>query len=195
MNGSQAAFEDLLLRARAGDRAAMGELYAQYSEPVRRVVRRRLNPLLRRRYDSCDFVQSVWTSFVQLELTDQAFATPDDFVAYLAAMAANKIAETTRQRMGSLKNDIRREMSLTVALGEASPLTKRFLSPAPSPSQYVMAKECWQQLIAGQPEGHVRVLELLRDGHSVAEISERLNLHVKVIRRLRNRLQDYLERP
>src|SRR5688572_561220 len=105
-------FEELLARAHSGDNEALGQLFELYSDPVRRVVRRMLRSRLRRRYDSADFVQSVWASFVQLPLSNYTFTTPDDLVAFLARIAYNKVAETTRQRLGTQKHDMRRETSL-----------------------------------------------------------------------------------
>jgi hypothetical protein len=64
----------------------------------------------------------------------------------------------------------------------------------PTPSQYVIADECWQRIVAGLPPAHCRVLELLRDGHSQVEISRALGVDVRLIQRLLNRLRYYLDR-
>jgi DNA-directed RNA polymerase specialized sigma24 family protein len=190
MDGPRAAFEQLLSRARAGDRAAMGELFLLYSDPVLRVVRRKLPGALRRRYDSGDFVQSVWTSFVQLPLEDYSFATPEDLVAFLSRIAYNKVAETARQGLGGTARDLRRETSLDAPKEE--PVGRHLSARLPTPSQHAIAEECWQRITRGLPAGHVGVLELLRDGHAPLEISRRLGVHAKVIQRLRERLQHYL---
>lgn len=192
MDGPRAAFEQLLSRARAGDRSAMGELLELYRDPVLRVVRSRLHRALRRRYDSVDFVQSVWASFVQLPLENYAFATPEDFVAFLSRIAYHKVAETTRRRLGGRADDMRRETSLDAPGEEA--VGRHVPARLPTPSQHVIAEECWQKITRGLPPGHVGVLALLRDGHSPVEISRRLGIHPKVIQRLRERLQHYLSK-
>src|SRR6516164_1101831 len=52
-----------LARIQQGDDDAARELLARYEAEVRLVVRRQLPRLLRSRFDSLDFLQSVWGSF------------------------------------------------------------------------------------------------------------------------------------
>src|SRR5262245_25421452 len=160
----------------------MGELFQLYSGPIQQVVRRKLHSALRRRYDSVDFVQSVWKSFVQLPLETYTFATPEDLVAFLSRIAYNKVSQTTRQRLGSQAHDMRRETPRDAPNHE--PVGRHFPGHVPTPSQYVIADERWEQIIRGLSANHVIVLELLRDGHSATDVSQRLNIHPKVIQRL-----------
>jgi hypothetical protein len=53
----------------------------------------------------------------------------------------------------------------------------------PTPSQVAIANEHWERLLEGQPEKCRLKLEMLREGHSRAEIAERTGLHPKVIQR------------
>ena len=54
---------ELLARIKNGDEEAARELLSRYESKVRLVVRRQLPRLLRSRFDSIDFLQSVWGSF------------------------------------------------------------------------------------------------------------------------------------
>ena len=54
---------DFLKRIQAGDEGAARELLQRFEAEVRLVVRRQLPRLLRSRFDSLDFLQSVWGSF------------------------------------------------------------------------------------------------------------------------------------
>ena len=54
-----------LARIRDGDEDATRELLRRYEAKVRLVVRRQLPRLLRSRFDSQDFVQSIWGSFIR----------------------------------------------------------------------------------------------------------------------------------
>src|SRR5262245_56507736 len=99
MDEPASSFEELLARARAGDRGAIGQLVTEYSDPVRRVVRRLLQERLRRQFDSADFVQSVWASFVGLSAASYTFTTPEELVAFLSRVAYNKVIETTRKKL------------------------------------------------------------------------------------------------
>ena len=56
-------FVALMRRVREGSEAAAWELVDKYGGHLRRAVRRVLNPMLRSKFDSLDFVQLVWDSF------------------------------------------------------------------------------------------------------------------------------------
>jgi RNA polymerase sigma factor (sigma-70 family) len=194
MAESAPSFEELLTRMQAGDGAVIGTLFTQYSDSVRRVVRRLLHARLRRRYDSADFVQSVWASFVDLPQADYSFGTPEELVAFLSRIAYNKVVRTTRQRLGTEKHDMRREQSLDSPGRNEAPLATTLPGASHTPSQYVMADERWEKIIQGLPPGHVRVLELLRDGHSHVEIIDDLGVPRKVIQRLLHRLRHFMDK-
>lgn len=190
MEPNAPSFRDLLARVRAGDPRAIELLYAQYSERVLRVVRRALHASLRRRYDSFDFTQSVWGSFFHLPAERFAFATPEEMVAYLSRMAANKVHDAIRGQVGAVEDDVMREQSLDDCPPDLDPLSARLPGNTATPSQFVIAQERWEQLIEGLPPGHVRLMELLRDGYTQTEISNRLGIHPKVIQRLMHRLRE-----
>jgi len=188
-------FKTLLEGARQGDPDALRVLYERYSDSVRRVIRRRLPSRLRRRYDSTDFLQSVWTSFVQLPLNNYQFSRPQDLVSFLSRMASNKVIDAGRERQLA-PGPGARETSLDWAADgqDRKRLSDELVGPTPTPSQVVMADERWEQLVARMPAGHRRVLELLRDGYSHGEISRDLGLHPKVLQRLLAKLREYTER-
>src|SRR5215218_621879 len=82
-------------RIRAGDEDAARELLARYEPQVRLVVRRQLPRLLRSRFDSLDFLQSVWGSFFRRVRTGPAeFEDSRHLVAFLARAANNKVIDT-----------------------------------------------------------------------------------------------------
>ena len=62
-SGGEAGIADFLQRIQAGDEGAARELLQRFEAEVRLVVRRQLPRLLRSRFDSLDFLQSVWGSF------------------------------------------------------------------------------------------------------------------------------------
>jgi DNA-directed RNA polymerase specialized sigma24 family protein len=195
MDRPEEQFEQLLVRVRTGDSEALGMLFERYRQPVQMVVRRLLRASLRRRYDSADFVQSVWLSFVQIAQEKYEFESPKDLVAFLARLAYNKVAGTTRQRFGTGKHDVNRETSLDIPTKGGDPDAQLVPGPTPTPSQIAVAGECWARIIQGLPSGHVRVLELLREGYTYHEINHNLGVHPKVIQRLLNRLRHYTDLP
>jgi RNA polymerase sigma factor (sigma-70 family) len=186
-------FDDMLRRAREGDSQAAQELYDRFGDHVRRVVRRVLRRRLRRHYDSSDFTQAVWASFFQVLPEQVTFESPTALVHFLSRMAALKVMETTRKRLGTERHDSAYAQSLDAphpeqggAVGEAVP------AAVATPSQHVMADERWERMVRNLPPGHIRILELLRDGHSHVEIAEKLGLHRRVIQRLLAHLQHHM---
>jgi RNA polymerase sigma factor (sigma-70 family) len=182
-------FESLLERARAGSPEAVQELYDRYSDPVLRVVRRRLHRSLRRQYDSTDFLQSVWSSFFLGPPERYRFASPEEFVTFLSRVACNKVFETTRHRLGTIKRGARREQSIDDPGKEDWPLAERLPGPTPTPSQVVMAEESFERLAAGLRPVPRRALELLRQGHTHEEVATQLNVHPKSVQRLVQKLR------
>src|SRR4051794_15485658 len=84
--GDQSDVHGFLARIQAGDEEAARELLARYEAEVRLVVRRQLPRLLRSRFDSLDFLQSVWGSFFhRVRTTGPAeFEDSRHLVAFLA---------------------------------------------------------------------------------------------------------------
>ena len=75
-------------RIQAGDEGAARELLQRDEAEVRLVVRRQLPRLLRSRFDSLDFLQSVWGSFFRrMRTAPTEFEDSRHLVAFLARAA------------------------------------------------------------------------------------------------------------
>src|SRR5579883_1186397 len=188
-------FAAMMRRVRAGCPDAAREVFDRYNSHVRRVVRRHLSRCLRRQYDSHDFLLAVWASFFATPADRYTFDKPDDLVNFLARVAANKVIEAFRCQVLTQKNDITRNVPITAAPAgdlSAGPAVAA-AEPAgrePSPSQVAIAGERWEHLLRDQPPRVRRVLELLRDGHTFREVSDRTGVHPKVIQRLLRKLNE-----
>jgi RNA polymerase sigma-70 factor (ECF subfamily) len=172
-------------RARAGCPEAVRELFERYSAPIRHVVRRRLDRRLRPQYDSLDFVQSVWTSFIQIPPERYTFATPDDLVGFLARVAFTKVVTAYRKRLETAKRDLNREEP---ADGRPDGTLMPGRGPQPTPSQVVMASERWERLLQRLPEKYRQILVLLRQGYSQQEVADALGLNIRLVHRLVRKL-------
>src|SRR5258707_10044584 len=101
-----------LARIQAGDEAAARELLSRYEAEVRLVVRRQLPRLLRARFDSLDFLQSVWGSFFQrIRTSSNDLDEERNLIAFLAWAARNKVIDEYR-RAATQRHDIHRESPL-----------------------------------------------------------------------------------
>src|SRR5215216_8031531 len=128
-----------LRRIQAGDEEAARELLARYEAEVRLVVRRQLPRLLRSRFDSLDFLQSVWGSFFRKVRTGPAeFEDARHLVAFLARAAKNKVIDEYR-RAASRKQDMHREEPIW---GEGD-RPKELAADLDTPSEVAQAREAF----------------------------------------------------
>jgi RNA polymerase sigma factor (sigma-70 family) len=182
MNGDRPGSElgELLGRIRAGDESAAHELLARYEAQVRLVVRRQLPRLLRSRFDSLDFLQSVWGSFFRrMKAGPDEFEDPRSLVAFLARAAKNKVIDEYR-RAASKKGDMRREEPLW-GDGERP---REIAGPVDSPSEIVEAREELGRLLDMLPEDRQVMVRLKAQGLSTREIGERLGVSERTVRRV-----------
>lgn len=171
-------FANLMQRVLAGCKESAVALHEEYGPHILRAVRRRLHDKLRPKFDSCDFVQDVWASFFTQLPKRMNFGAPEDLVAFLSRMASNKVAEEHRNRLLRQKRNINRETPLDV--GTVNPIDKYQATP----SEEMMGKEAWDQLLEKLPVVHRRVVILLREGKSPTRISQDLDISVKTVYRI-----------
>jgi DNA-directed RNA polymerase specialized sigma24 family protein len=194
MEDSPPDFAQLMQRVRAGCPEAQRELIQRFGPHIRRLVRQKLHSQLRRRYDSEDFTQDVWASFFQTA-THNTFDTPGALVRYLSRMTCHKVMDTTRERLHTLVHGSAYADSLDAphpeqrgVVGDAVP------AACATPSEEAMAGERWRILTQGLLPGHLQILELLRDGHSHADIVRRFpNLNRYAVEHLIKMLSRRLE--
>jgi RNA polymerase sigma-70 factor (ECF subfamily) len=110
----ESAFAELIRRVRAGDDAAATELVRQYEPAIRRAVRLRLDPRLRRVCDSMDVCQAVLCSFFVRAASGQyELNTPDQLLKLLATMARHKVSKAVRHQRAARRDERRVEAGST----------------------------------------------------------------------------------
>ena len=178
-----------LRRIAAGDQDAARELLARYEAEVRLVVRRQLPRLLRSRFDSLDFLQSVWGSFfLRVKGKPSEFEDSRHLVAFLARAAKNKVIDEYR-RAGSKKGNMHREEPLW-AEGDRP---RELASGGETASQVFAAHEAFGRLRDLLPEDRHRLLELKAEGLSSREIGERLGISERTVQRVLEDLRRRVE--
>jgi RNA polymerase sigma-70 factor (ECF subfamily) len=182
-------FRDLVARAKAGDQAAMGELFRTHYPKITRVISRRLNRPMRSLFDSTDFASDVFKSLIaKFDRFD--FKSEDAFLCFLQQAAEQKIIDQHR-RITSQKRDKSREQSLDGAVGpdgDYGPLPVP--GHDPTPSQVVSAEETYDLMRARMDAEHQKVLELRREGWTNSEIAAMLNWSVRKVQRTLEDLKD-----
>lgn len=184
--GEGAEFQTLLTGFRAGDQLAAEELCRRYGPVIRAAVRRHLHERLRTQFDSLDFVQDVWVSF--LTTPDRyMFETPHALCAFLTRVAHDKVIDAARRL---------HEARMGTGLGETAADRDRIAGdelPAPAPDQWAIAGEWWEQVLRGVPAGYRKIVERLRDGYTYDEIARMLGVSTRTIGRIVRTLKRYAD--
>jgi len=180
---------DFLRRIQAGDESAARELPSRFEAEVRLVVRRQLPRLLRSRFDSLDFLQSVWGSFFRrMRTAPTEFEDSRHLVAFLARAAKNKVIDEYR-RAASRKQDMHREEPLW---GDGM-RPREVPDPADSPSEVAQAHEVLVRLRELMPEDRQAILEMKAEGLSSKDIGERLGISERTVQRVLEELRRRME--
>jgi RNA polymerase sigma-70 factor (ECF subfamily) len=139
------------------------------------LVRRRLRPPLRAKFDSMDVVQSVWADVLEgLRVSGWHFTDRGHLQAFLVRLVRNRFIDRCRK--------------YRPALGREEPLTDRsaatVASRLPRPSEIAERDELWDRMLALCPPTHHELLRLKRQGLPLAEIAARTGLHESSVRRI-----------
>lgn len=169
-------FAELMLQVRGGDQAAAWKLIEVYGVHVLKVIRRSLNSQLRSKFDSQDFVQAVWKSFFCDREKLLAMQSPAQLVAYIQAVARNKVVDETRRRQ-TAKYNVSRELQTEFGVEDVA-------GRGPRPSEVAVFRETWERLIANQSAQHQRIVELRFQGWTFDEIAEELKINERTARRV-----------
>jgi RNA polymerase sigma-70 factor (ECF subfamily) len=173
---SAASLDTMMEKLSTGDSAAAERVFRDYEPFLRAMVRRRLTPPLRAKFDSMDVVQSVWADVLTgFREKEREFADRAHVRAFLARVTYNHFINHCRRHGPALEH----EQPLYDDESPAMPP-----SGEPRPSQVVQADELWSNLLALCPPARREVLELKRQGLPLAEIASRTGLHEGSVRRL-----------
>ena len=134
---------EMLRRASAGDRQALGELLSKYRARLHLMVRLRLDRRLQGRIDSSDVIQEAYLEAAE-RFAEYVRRPPMPFFLWLRFLTAQKLLVLHRRHLGAKARDASREVSLyRGALPEASSavLAAQLVGHRTSPSQAAMRAE------------------------------------------------------
>ena len=166
----------LLEKLCGGDPAAAEQIFLAYEPYLRTVVRRRLTPRLRAKFDSPDVVHSVWADVLEgFREARWQFKDAAHLQAFLIASTRNRLIDGYRKHRRAMK----REQPLAAVDSDEVPASRQ-----PRPSELAQADDLWSQMLQICPPEHHELLRLKRDGRSLQEIVSRTGLHEGSIRRI-----------
>lgn len=180
---SPPVFDSLIVRVREGDDAAIAKLLEECGPHLLRVIRRRMNPRLRGRFDSEDFAQAVWATFFGHLPEIAEFSRGAQLVQFLTRVASNKVIDAGRRAQ------VRNEQSVDdLAAGFQGSSDRRLRVSEPTPSQHAVARESWDHLLHDECDDDRQLLELRRQGLTQQEIAAKLGISERQVRRVLSRL-------
>jgi RNA polymerase sigma factor (sigma-70 family) len=168
--------DTLLVKLSRGDDSAAEQVFRDYEPTLRALVRRRLTPSLRVKFDSVDVVQSAWVDLLgAYRARGWHFHDREHLRAFLAKVAYNHFLIQCRKNRAALR--VERPMPDRESAALPASIEAR-------PSQVVQAVELWESLLGGCSPIQADVLRFKRQGLTAAEIAARLGLHEGSIRRI-----------
>jgi RNA polymerase sigma-70 factor, ECF subfamily len=103
--------DDLMTRAAAGDQEALAQVFAQYRERLRQMVRLRLDRRLQGRLDPSDVLQEAYLDFAR-RLPEYAQDQSMPFYLWLRFLTGQRLIDLHRQHLGAKMRDAGQEVSL-----------------------------------------------------------------------------------
>jgi RNA polymerase sigma-70 factor (ECF subfamily) len=184
-------FADLLARARAGSRDALGHLLQSCRADLLRLAHRRLGPDLRPKGDGGDLVQEAFLE-AQRDFAGFRGGSEGELRAWLRRLLVNNLVNFSRRYRATGKRGLARELPLEAGPGGDLPAAD------PAPDEAALEQEEDRRLLdalARLPADYRQVLLLRhRDGLPFEEIARRMGrsanaahkLWVRATERVRN---------
>jgi RNA polymerase sigma-70 factor (ECF subfamily) len=193
----------LVEKAVAGDEAAFRELFDQYRERLKRMVRLRLSRRLQGRVDDSDVLQESYLD-VARRLPEYAEKPGLPFFLWLRHMTRLKLTEVHRRHLGTDMRDADREVSLhrgSLPEADSVSLAAQLLGQLTTPSQAAVKAETRifvQEALNAMDPVDREVLALKHfEQLSVSEIAQTLGMskagagsrYLRAVKRLREILE------
>jgi len=161
----------------------MAEAYRRFVPLLEVAVRRKLHQEMRSRFDTLDFVQDVWASFLAAPADEDRFSSSEALIAFLCQIARNKVTTVARKRFMSEKDSVNAEIHPTEA-------GNRLYARTPTPSQWVMESEEFENILSQFPIGHQAIVRRLREGYTNEDIAELTKVSLSTVNRVVKRLKE-----
>jgi RNA polymerase sigma factor (sigma-70 family) len=186
MKEEEQRFAELMAGVQAGAEEAARELVETHQNLLLWLVRKQLPGVLRRAFDSQDFVQVAWNSVFRHRSRLGRFERAEEFTAFLAAVVNHKVGMEVRRRLLLQKHNVNRERQLD-SHGAVSAAND------PTPSQVAIARERWSRLLESLPTHYRKMMYMRYLGHSTREIAQEMGMDEGSVRRIVRRIRDLIQ--
>jgi RNA polymerase sigma factor (sigma-70 family) len=172
--------DSVLEKLCSGDPAAAEKVFLAFEPYLRMVVRKKLPPRLRAKFDSMDVVQSVWADVLcGFREAGWRFADEAHLRAFLVKLTRHRFIDQLRRH----RTAVARERPLGELAQADQPVSR-----LPSPSELLQADELGQRMLALCSAEHREIVRSRMRGIPVAEIATRTGLHVGSVHRILHEL-------
>jgi RNA polymerase sigma-70 factor (ECF subfamily) len=179
---------DLLHRAQKGDEGARGALLETYRNYLELLARIEIGRRLQTKVDADDLVQE---TFLEAHRNFGLFRGREEpeFVAWLRAILATRLADLLRHFLGTQGRDIRRERDLQIDLDQSSrALDRGLIALHSTPSQQLARQELkvmFADTLAQLSEEYREVIVLRHfEELSFADVALRMNRSIDSVQKL-----------
>jgi len=159
--------QELLERAKEGDKVAIHGLFEKNLPQFKRTIRRKLGREVWRLCGVEDLLQETLMALVFGRLPERVFASPGRFAAYAHRVARNIVCKTNRAHLDFEKRNLRRDVSANEAWRTEEEPAARL----PSADEVILERELWEEITAGRPVEIVFLLTWLRVGFSHRDVA------------------------
>ena len=185
-------FAALMARLRAGDDEAASQIFGRFAQQLIALARSRLDPLLRRKEDPEDVIQSVFRTFFARQADGRLQVNNwQSLWGLLTAITLRKCGHRLEYYQAACRN-VGRERS-PVSDEDHSATDWEALDSGPSPSQVAMLSETVQQLLQELNERDQQIVQLSLQGAKADQISTALGCSERTVKRVLERIRQRLE--
>jgi RNA polymerase sigma-70 factor, ECF subfamily len=205
MSSDSSKTDELIQRAKAGEDAALAELFARYRDRLKRMVRLRLDHRLAGRLDPSDVIQDTFLD-VSRRFPEYASHPSLPFFLWIRSLAGQRLVDLHRMHLGAKMRNAGQEVSLhrgalpaVSSVSLANQLLGRLTSPTAAAARTEMQIRLQDALNQMDPiDREVVVLRHFEELDN-AETAEILGLqpsaaskrYIRAIRRLKVVLDDF----
>jgi RNA polymerase sigma-70 factor, ECF subfamily len=185
-------FDDLMARLKAGDEAAAAEVFNRFAHRLIGLARSRLDPLVRRKADPEDVLQSVFRSFFLRQAAGQLDLSGwDSLWGLLTVLTVRKCGRRV-EHFRAARRDVRRETA-PAAQDDSAP-TWEGVASDPTPEEAAALAETVEQLLRGLDDRDQQIVVLCLQGYSSPEIGDQVSCTERTVQRVLTRVRKRLER-
>jgi RNA polymerase sigma-70 factor (ECF subfamily) len=190
---SDPSFEDVMARLRAGQNDAATQVFNRFAGRLLALARKQLDPLVLRKVDPEDVVQSVFRSFFACNVAGKLgeFESWDNLWGMLVVLTQWKCGRRMDYFHAACR-DVGREISAEPP-ADASSSGVGFADDEPTPAEAALLTDTVERLMRALEGQQREVLTLSLQGYGPAEISAQLGCTERTVYRVLERVRQWLE--